>query len=582
MKNWGCTRIVALVAAIGLLTACGESADVDDTATCGDNEIVVDSACCLDINDNGVCDVDETEMDCEENENFVDGLCCVDEDENGVCDADECASDESYVDGECCVDEDENGICDSEETDDECAADEALVDGECCVDENANGICDSEETDDECAADEILVDGECCVDENANGICDDDETAEDCDDLTEIFVDGMCCEDLDGDELCDDDPADSCFGLDNDNDADNDGFCADVDCDDNNALIYPGAPELCGFHAVNDCDNPCYAAADASSDRCNDAGTFHEIKEGLVGERDDETGTWRDATDEVSGTGVVYDAEGQKTLYFCGTTDDTASEVDIRAAGADTILNLTTGIAQVPALIGSKQNQPVLRVSHDATLALRDMVVAHDELSGATEAHGLKCEGATARMNSTVVFTRNSATEGGAIYAEKCRLASSQSLLITDNHAKIGGGVYLSNSVFEHGRSHVELSANSAAYGAAMYLTNASRSNSTQGQIRVLENTVENAGSAALHLVGASIAAWSSSISLNSDGYVFKKNLSPNNVALDIVVSDASELDVSAVNFEPPNVGHVSTDQNDYAVTPQDADLVCDDTTCTF
>ncbi len=37
-------------------------------------------------------------------------------------------------------------------------------------------------------------------------------------------------------------------------DADGDGFSEDVDCDDDNATVCPGAPELCGDGLANDCD----------------------------------------------------------------------------------------------------------------------------------------------------------------------------------------------------------------------------------------------------------------------------------------------------------------------------------------
>jgi hypothetical protein len=54
------------------------------------------------------------------------------------------------------------------------------------------------------------------------------------------------------------DPAGSCT------DGDNDGFCSDVDCNDGNELVNPGAAENCGDGIDNDCDG----AVDAADSEC--------------------------------------------------------------------------------------------------------------------------------------------------------------------------------------------------------------------------------------------------------------------------------------------------------------------------
>jgi len=48
-------------------------------------------------------------------------------------------------------------------------------------------------------------------------------------------------------------------------DADGDGFCADVDCDDNDPLVYPGAPERCDGK-----DNNCNGITDEGCEDCVD------------------------------------------------------------------------------------------------------------------------------------------------------------------------------------------------------------------------------------------------------------------------------------------------------------------------
>ena len=55
-------------------------------------------------------------------------------------------------------------------------------------------------------------------------------------------------------------------------DADGDGYTDDVDCDDANAEVYPGAPEVCGDGIVNDCGGDETAAVDA----CDGLAEGHE------------------------------------------------------------------------------------------------------------------------------------------------------------------------------------------------------------------------------------------------------------------------------------------------------------------
>lgn len=106
-------------------------------------------------------------------------------------------------------------------------------------------------------------------------------------------------------------------------DADNDGYAADVDCDDDNASVYPGAAEICGDGIDQDCnggDLACSGGTDADQDGyttetdCNDSDAA--IHPGAA---------------EVCGDGIDQDCSGSDLACSGGTDNDQdgyASDVD--------------------------------------------------------------------------------------------------------------------------------------------------------------------------------------------------------------------------------------------------------------
>ncbi len=88
-------------------------------------------------------------------------------------------------------------------------------------------------------------------------------------------------------------------------DADLDGACAEVDCDDNDDTSFPGATELCEDGRDNDCDG----AIDALDDDC---GTGPDPDAGPDADVEDDTGTDADPDTGADAAGDVTDPVTKK------------------------------------------------------------------------------------------------------------------------------------------------------------------------------------------------------------------------------------------------------------------------------
>ena len=134
------------------------------------------------------------------------------------------------------------------------------IDNGCCVDADSDGVCSSEDCDD--GDPDNWVSCLTCVDADGDlhyAWCDAWEThaGPDCDDQVATCIDDCSDGDSDGLALCAGDCDDTNPQCTTDcTDDDSDGHCVTTDCDDGEAAVHPGAPQLCGDGMNNDCADP--------------------------------------------------------------------------------------------------------------------------------------------------------------------------------------------------------------------------------------------------------------------------------------------------------------------------------------
>lgn len=572
MKSTKLVWWAAAIATVGLMSACGGDTPPDEP--------------CADVNNNGICDDAEPgHGQCDAEDRDAQGVCpeapphctgtqilvddaCEDcptgdvaQDNVCVTPSVTCEANEIVVD-DACVDCGSDATATNNECVPHCETTQILVNN-VCVDcapgqvNDGNNACVSD-TPDTCDDGEILVDDACCADANENGLCDVDEPGDELCPVEERDEFGECptvcapelensegsctCADLDMDAVCDSDPADDCFGIENGDDQDGDGFCSDLDCDDNDNYTYPGAVEICGHSVVNDCNNPCY-------DTACDAADLQAAKEGRVGELSyGVVSVWADVTDDVSGPGKVYEAEGHGALYFCGPV---TYEVDLRASGSAQRLVLHSGLNNFsPTLSAAGEDRPVISVEDGATVAVNRLSVEHKAGFSGDNGHGLFCDNAMFSLFNAQ-FSHNAAKLGGGVYANACTFSLEGS---------------------------VGFNSNSAYEGAGMFITGGSGSEAKGGNFQFGANITENSNSAALHVEAESKVLWN--LGATEPAAAFRGNKDTSDQPRDIRVATDALLGIRSASFLSPGVDHVQTDGSTHQYSTS-VDLNCTGLLCT-
>jgi hypothetical protein len=135
-------------------SGCGSCGSTYGAGTCESPSIRVGMRCCIDENDNNICDEDELSgnvLVCEKPYIKLNNDCCLDKNDNSICDYDEtdvtCNKPYMKLNNWCCLDKNDNGICDVDEKLNTVCPKYYIADmyGSCCYDGDNNGVCDNVE-----------------------------------------------------------------------------------------------------------------------------------------------------------------------------------------------------------------------------------------------------------------------------------------------------------------------------------------------------------------------------------------------------------------------------------------------------
>ncbi|MEQ1505926.1 MAG: hypothetical protein ABMB14_27065 [Myxococcota bacterium] len=287
------------------------------------------------------------------------------------------------------------------------------------------------------------------------GGCDGGTTPKDTDADGDADTDADADSDTDTDSDADTDPTAG-------PDADDDGSPDDVDCDDADPTVFPGAPDLCGDDKVTDCD------------RTSDDGLV--TLDGTLGFDD-------------LGEALAAAVDGSELLLCPGTHDGPAvatvpvsivalhDALDTTITGYGTGSTLTvvggTAITGVTITDGAAPSGGGIRMSDTGTLVLDGVVVSNNR---ARVGGGIAlAPGATATLIDTTVTTNVGDETGGGVYVPTGATLdlTAGSTLIGNAATYAGGGAMLDGGALIGGtvtENHLSSYGSiSASYGTISY-----------------------------------------------------------------------------------------------------------------
>ncbi len=232
-------------------------------------------------------------------------------------------------------------------------------------------------------------------------------------------------------------------------DDDEDGYTADVDCDDSDPDVNPGGEE-----GVVDGD------ANGKDDDCNGY-----VDDAAVCE--DETGDW-----ETIQEGIDEAPDGATLLVCAGVYAE-----DLVFADRDLTVIAVEGPDATTVLGGGAS--PVVAVRGGSS----DVAVEGFTITGglATNGGGVWCQQASLALRDNVI-TANSADYGGGLFVHTCDVDLSGNTLSENVSAQRGGGAYLENA--DGTLSGNTLSGNMAYDGGGAFVRS--------GSLAILDNTFDD------------------------------------------------------------------------------------------
>lgn len=314
-----------------------------------------------------------------------------------------------------------------------------------------------------------------------------------------------------------------------DDDADNDGVPFAQDCDDHNAAVFPGAPELC-----DGVDNNCDGALDENSATFEDA----------AGKRD--------VSSMFNGTAALparisFSTAGKLTL--CGASTYFASITVLKS------LEIVGTGAETSILDGGGKARLITTETQGTTTTIRDVRLVN---GSATTGGALYCADTTVDVRDAVIANNRASGRGAGVALDRCTSNFSR-VTIRDNSGVNGGGLSalsgtatLTDMTFQKNTASTVGGALTSTTGAVVNLIDSTvlenSSGNSQGGGAFIDGTLRCNNTTFNRNTGNGVYLTGTGATLTSTACSFGNSANTNNTPADLVPG-------SSVPVTPLNAG---------------------------